>query len=281
MFKKLGRLIRTIILAPIITGAAYLLAIMPRIWGRPSMGSFTQKYFAHRGLYDNSSDAPENSLKAFKKAVDRGYGIELDVQLTKDKKVVVAHDFDLKRICGVDKKIADLTYKELKKYKIFDSDCTIPTFAQVLEVVNGKVPLIIEYKLPSFNTQVCEIVDEMLESYNGDYMIESFHPMAVYWYKKNRPNVFRGILSSDYKADGSAEGYSPIVMSMSKNLLFNFLIKPDFIAYDCRFYNNTSRNICMNLYKTTSVAWTIKSQKELEERRCDYDLFIFEGFIPN
>ena len=89
MFKKLGRLIRTIILAPIITGAAYLLAIMPRIWNRPSMGSFTQKYFAHRGLHDNSSDAPENSLKAFKKAVDRGYGIELDVQLTKDKKVVV------------------------------------------------------------------------------------------------------------------------------------------------------------------------------------------------
>ena len=281
MFKKLKGLVRTIILAPIITGVGYLLAIMPRIFNKPEMGSFTQKYFAHRGLYDNSTNAPENSLRAFKKAIDRGYGIELDVQLTKDKKVVVAHDFDLKRICGVDKRIADLTYKELKQYKIFDSNCTIPTFAKVLELVDGKVPLIIEYKMPSFKTEVCEIVDEMLESYSGDYMVESFHPMAVYWYKKNRPNVFRGILSSDYASDNSAEGYSPIVMSMSKNLLFNFLIKPDFIAYDCRFYNNTSRKICMNLYNATSVAWTIKSQKELNDRRADYDLFIFEGFIPN
>lgn len=281
MFKMLKRLIKTIIVAPIITGIGYLIAIMPRILGRPSMGSFTQKYFAHRGLYDNSSDAPENSLNAFRRAVDRGYGIELDVQFTKDKKVVVAHDYDLKRICGVDKKIADLTYEQLKKYKIFDSKCSIPTFLEVLELVDGKVPLIIEFKLPDFKTQICEIVDEMLEGYKGDYMIESFNPLAVYWYKKNRPDVFRGILSSDYVADGSAEGQSPIVMSMSKNLLFNFLIKPDFIAYDCRFYNNTSRRICMNLYKATSVAWTIKSQKELEDRRCDYDLFIFEGFIPN
>ena len=280
MLRKIGNIIRTIILAPFITAIGYLFMIMPRIFTSPGIKRFTLWYYAHRGLHDNNTDAPENSINAFEKAVEHGYGIELDVQLTRDKKVVVCHDFDLKRICGVDKKIADMTYDELLRYNILDSDCKIPLFSEVLKVIDGKVPIIIEYKLSNLDTGICEIVNEMLLSYNGMYMIESFNPMITYWYKKNRPDVVRGILASDYELGGGAEDNSRIILMMSKNLLFNWLIKPDFIAYDCRFYTNHSRQACRKVFKAPSVAWTIKSQEELDARSDDYDIFIFEGFIP-
>ena len=281
MGKCISKLFRKILFAPVVTGIGYLAAIMPRMFQRPTFELIEKKrLYAHRGLYDNKTDAPENSMKAFKKAIDAGFGIELDVQLTKDERVVVFHDFDLKRICNVDKKVKDLTYAEISKLNILDTDCKIPLFEDVLELVDGKVPLIIEYKLPDFKTDICEIVDGMLQYYNGSYCIESFHPMAVFWYRIKRPEVVRGILSSDYVATGDVEGASPIVMSMSKNLLFNFIIRPDFVAYDCRFFTNPSRQICKKLFKAPSVAWTIKSQKELELRQDDYDVFIFEGFIP-
>lgn len=281
MGKGICKFVKKVLFAPVVTGIGYLFAIMPRMTGRPTFELIEKKrLYAHRGLYDNKTDAPENSMKAFKKAVDAGFGIELDVQLTKDERVVVFHDFSLKRMCNVDKKVNELTYAELSKLTLLDTDCRIPLFEDVLELVNGKVPLIIEYKLPSFKTDVCEIVDEMLQYYNGSYCVESFHPMAVLWYRIKRPEVVRGILSSDYVATGDVEDNSPLVMSMSKNLLFNFIIRPDFVAYDSRFFTNPSRQICKKWFKAPSVAWTIKSQKELELRKDDYDVFIFEGFIP-
>ena len=91
----------------------YLLMIMPRMINRPDFTPFQGRLYAHRGLHDNETNAPENSLNAFQKAVDAGYGIELDVQLTKDEIMVVCHDFDLKRICGADVKVRDLTFEEL------------------------------------------------------------------------------------------------------------------------------------------------------------------------
>ena len=280
MASKIINVIRTILLAPFITATGYLLLIMPRMKRRPGYKRFTLWHYAHRGLHNNATDAPENSMNAFKKAVDKGFGIELDVQLTKDDRIVVCHDFDIKRIAGVDKKIADMTYDELKSYKIMGTDSTVPLFTDVLELVDGKVPLIIEYKMPSFDTKICEMVDKILEGYRGMYMIESFHPIVSYWYKKNRPGIIRGILSSDYELGGGSDGAPKPVLLASKNLLFNFLIKPDFVAYDCRFYNNLSRVICKRLFKAPAVAWTIKSQDELEARADDYDMFIFEGFLP-
>lgn len=281
MKKGKSKLVRKVLFAPVITGIGYLFTIMPRMVGRPNFESIEKKrLYAHRGLFDNETDAPENSIRAFKKAVDAGFGIELDVQLTKDERVVVFHDFNLKRMCDVDKKVNELTYEELSKLTLLDTDCKIPLFKDVLELVDGKVPLIIEYKLSSSKTDICEIVDRMLQNYNGSYCIESFHPMAILWYRMNRPEITRGILASDYVATGNVEDNSAIVMSMSKNLLFNSIIRPDFVAYDIRFFTNPSRQICKKWFKALSVAWTIRSQEELELRKDDYDVFIFEGFIP-
>ncbi len=257
----------------------YLLMIMPRMGKRPDFRPFTGRLYAHRGLHDNKTNAPENSMNAFAKAVDAGYGIELDVQLTKDQKMVVCHDFDLKRICGKDVKIRDLTYEELQQYPIYQSDQTIPTFAEVLKLVDGKVPLIIEYKIPGMDTKVCEMADELLQSYHGLYCVESFHPLAVLWYRRNHKEIVRGILSDSYIKEGFDE-MPKIVYGITHHLLVNFLIRPDFVAYNHKYHGDWSRTLCRKLYHAPAVAWTIKSQKQLEERRDDFDIFIFDSFVP-
>lgn len=121
----------------------YLFLVAPRMFKRADRTPFMNVHYAHRGLFDNDSNAPENSLAAFKKAVEAGYGIELDVQLSKDKKLVVFHDATLKRMCGVDGKVWEYTLEELKKFHLKNSKEQIPTFEEFLQVVDGKVPFIL------------------------------------------------------------------------------------------------------------------------------------------
>lgn len=235
--------------------------------------------YAHRGLHDNETDAPENSMKAFAKAVEAGYGIEMDIQLSKDGIPVVFHDFTLDRICGVEGKVCDFTYEELQEYTLCKSEERIPRFEDVLKLVGGRVPLIVEYKLVGNDTSVCVAGDKLLKEYDGIYCIESFHPFALHWYRKNNKKVMRGQLSYSFKKeDGSRRSLLDIALA---NLLFNFITKPDFVAYDHKDYRNRARGICRYVYGGLAVAWTIKSQDELDERREDFDLFIFDSFIPD
>ena len=255
----------------------YLFLISPRLFHRPSYQPFLGWHYAHRGLHDNESNAPENSMAAFKKAVDSGYGIELDVQLTKDRIAVVFHDETLNRVCGVDGKVRDYTLKELQKFTLCKSQERIPTFAEVLELVSGKTPLIVEIKVHEPAANVCEKADELLQAYKGLYCIESFHPFAVAWYKKNRPAVVRGQLSSRFK---SSDYGSKLEHFAVQNLLTNVLCRPDFIAYNHENKVSLSRSLCRRLFSCLSVAWTIRSQQQLDSCRDDFDLFIFERFIP-
>ena len=176
----------------------YLLLVSPKMIHRADRSSFLKnKFYAHRGLFDNESDAPENSLAAFQKAVEVGYGMEMDVQLTKDDQLVVFHDATLKRMCGVEGNVWDYTLEELKQFKLAKTDETIPSFEEVLNLVAGRTPLIVEYKLDRPLTKVCELGDQLLSQYQGVYCIESFHPFALMWYKKHRPEVMRGQLSGN------------------------------------------------------------------------------------
>lgn len=260
--------------------ALYLLAIMPRMIKRPDRSLFMNHLYAHRGLHRNGGVAPENSLAAFQKAVDAGLGIELDVQLTKDKEVVVFHDFTLERICGVKGKVCDYTFEELQQFSLAGSDQKIPKFTDFLEVVDGKVPFILEYKVEWMNPEVCPLTNEILKDYKGVYCIESFNPTALLWYKKNRPDVFRGILSENYFKENEAP--KPFVLAVALWwMLTNFLIKPDFQAYNHKHYKNISRRLCKSLFRSTAVAWTIKSQEQLDARQADFDMFIFDSFVPN
>ena len=256
----------------------YMSAIMPRMTHRPDYSSLMGYYYAHRGLHDNSSDAPENSIPAFLKAVGSGYGIELDVQLTKDRIPVVFHDDTLKRVCGISGSVKDYTYTELSQFHLFDTEETIPKLSDVLALVDGQVPLIIEIKFPENPTTVCQYTEFVLRNYKGTYCIESFHPLAVKWFKDHRPELIRGQLSSNFfKSDDDPHPSETLVHL----LVTNFISKPDFIAYDHRYKNNLSRLICRYVYKSLSISWTIRSQEDLDTCQDDFDLFIFEGFIPN
>ena len=161
--------------------ALYLLMIMPRIINKPSREPFTGVLYAHRGLFDNESDAPENSMAAFKKAVDGGYGIECDVQLSKDGVPVIFHDFTLERVTGQKGKVIDYTYDELLNFNLMNSQEKIPRFEDFLKMVDGKVPLIVELKIERFDVSVCSKADELLSKYKGVYCIESFNPFGVHF----------------------------------------------------------------------------------------------------
>lgn len=251
----------------------YLFMIAPRMLHKPERGAFYGVHYAHRGLYDNDSEAPENSLEAFRRAVESGYGIEFDVQLSKDGIPVVFHDASLKRMCGVEGNVWEYTLAELSKMRLANSEQTIPTFEQVLGVIDGKVPIIIEYKMDRVDTQVCELGNQILQKYQGPYCVESFHPLAVYWYRKNRPDVMRGQLSENF----AKRSKKRLHLRMMTYLLTNFLTRPDFIAYNHEDADNVSRNLC-RWFGGLSVAYTIKNREQYQSAKDQFDLFIFDSF---
>lgn len=252
----------------------YLFLIAPRMFKGADRTPFMGYHYAHRGLFDNHSDAPENSLLAFQKAVAAGYGMELDVQLSKDNQLVIFHDASLKRMCGVEGKVWEYTLEELQQMKLADSEETIPTFQDFLKIVDGKVPFILEYKLDRPQTQVCRLANEVLKEYQGPYCVESFHPLAVLWYRKNRPDILRGQLSEEFFREEKNKGKH--VLTLASFLLLNFAGRPDFIAYNHLHANNISRRVCKML-GALSVTYTIKSTDEYQRNKKNFDLFIFDS----
>ncbi len=253
----------------------YFLAIMPRVWGRPDQRSLKGWYYAHRGFYNNDKKAPENSMRAFERAVEKGYGIELDVQLTKDKKPVVFHDFTLKRVCKEDGKVSDYTYEQLKQFRLFQTDQRIPLLSEVLKLVGGRVPLIVELKIERTDLSVCPATAALLERYQGPYCIESFNPLGLFWFRWKYPRIVRGQLSDNFPRETGRNG---IIEQCLRHLLFNWLTKPDFIAYHCKYPGALSRWLCRHLYGATAVAWTVRSSAEKKKLEKEFDLFIFEHF---
>ena len=258
---------------------AYPLLIIPRMFRRPDYSPFMDLYVAHRGLHNNKGEAPENSCLAFKKAIEAGYGIELDIQLSKDKIPVVFHDYTLKRVCGREGRVEDYTFKELHQMSLMGSKETIPSFEQVLELVDGRVPLIIELKIEHTDLSLCQIALEYLKKYKGVYCIESFNPLGLRWFKRNDKRIIRGQLSSDFMKD--KEDGNKVLYWLLSRLLLNFLSKPDFIAYRYKHPHMTSLAIVRELYQLPTAAWTIQNQKMLEESKPYFKTFIFDSFIPD
>lgn len=265
----------SVIIIFLVAGIFYLFLIMPRRKG-PDSSAFRGWHYAHRGLHDKK-EAPENSLAAFRRAVAAGYGIELDVQLSRDGIPVVFHDETLKRVCGAAGKIKDYTYEELQQFCLCGSQERIPKLEEVLKLVSGRVPLIIEIKYHWKIEDTCAAADQLLREYEGIYCVESFHPMVLIWYKKHRPQIMRGQLSTNFfAANKNTEWYYFLL----QHLLTNAVTKPDFIAYDRRYKDNISRILCRKLYKCLSVAWTTRSQIEMNADKGEFDLMIFEHFLP-
>lgn len=233
---------------------------------------FMYRNFAHRGLHKRDKSVPENSIAAFERASAKGYGMELDVQLSKDGEVVVFHDDTLNRVCGVDSRVDEKTYAELKKMSLCGTEETIPLFSEVLKTVRGRGPLIVELKNGRSNRELCEKTYELLKVYNGEYCIESFNPFIVRWFRKNAPEIVRGQLASpprDY--GGEVNNISAFVLG---NLLLNFMARPQFIAYKIAPKPFTVK-LCEAL-GAMKVCWT--SHDWVNEK--SYDVVIFEFYKP-
>jgi len=237
-----------------------------RVNGLPSL------MYAHRGLHGNG--VPENSLSAFILAKERKLGVELDVQLTLDKKLVVFHDDNLKRMCGVDKKISELTWNQLKKFRLNNTDESIPLFSEVLNVLDG-MPVICEIKSypGDSTTDICGSVSREISNYKGFVCIESFNPFAVQWFRKKHPDILRGQLSMNFMKNRKVMRF--IDAFLMTHLLVNFISRPDFIAYrfkDCSF----GYFLCRKLFHPIIVVWTLRSRDLCEEMEKEYQGIIFE-----
>lgn len=235
--------------------------------------------YAHRGLHDKPF-VPENSLLAFRRAVEKGYGAELDVHLLKDGGLAVIHDSSLERTAGVNVDIEDLTLDQLKNYQLEGTTEMIPTFRQVLDIFEGQAPLIIELKSTNCNAAaLCEAVCTALKTYHGAYCIESFDPRCIWWLKRNRPDIIRGQLSQNFLR--KTAGMGKVVDFILTFLLSNLLCKPDFIAYKYEDRKNLSNLLCLNLWCLQGASWTITNQADFETCMEENLLPIFEQFEPD
>lgn len=244
---------------------------------RGQMEKYKSVKYAHRGLHDGGR--AENSLSAFRAAVEHGYGIELDVRLSRDGELVVFHDPTLNRVCGIEGRVIDMTAEELSKVSLSDTGEGVPTFSQVLKLVDGAVPLLIEIKMEGDEKGVAEKLCAELDGYKGDYIVESFNPIALRIMKKRKPEVLRGILSTRYEDIEKYKGKF-LYCTLLQGLYLNFLFRPDFIAYDKEGHAVKNLRKIRMKYGTPLLAWTVKNgEDEAEAISYGFDSIIFEGYM--
>lgn len=246
--------------------------------GHPGLEGLKGWGYAHRGLHGNG--IPENSMAAFRAALDGGYGIELDIHLMRDGNLAVIHDASLLRTAGADVRIEDLTAADLENYRLEGTDEKIPLFRDVMALYEGKAPMIVELKSVDGNhNALAEAACELMKDYTGAYCMESFDPRCVAWLRKNRPEIIRGQLTENFVAHDNK--LNPAIRFALTHNLLNFSTVPDFVAYkfDDRKDSITTA-LCRNVWDIQGVSWTIRSQEDYDTALREGWLPIFEGFTP-
>jgi glycerophosphoryl diester phosphodiesterase len=233
-------------------------------------------YFAHRGLYHKEKAIPENSMAAFQNAIDHHYGIELDIQLSSDELMFVFHDDDTKRMtsfCGI---LEELDSKMIKGLRLESTEERIPLFSEVLKLVSGKVPLLIELKTTKRRALAVKNVLGLIKDYQGDFAFCSFDPLILLELKKQAPQYLRG-LNMEYCLDH--EKYSLFTRVILHNALLNFLIKPDYLSLDYTFKSSVYF-FTRTLFKGFGMMWALPSQEKENKIRSQCETVIFEDYLP-
>lgn len=227
---------------------------------------------AHRGVH-NEKDIIENSLEAFKEAVNKNYIIELDVHFLKDGEVVVFHDDNIERMTGINKNLKDCTYDEIRNIKLLNKNTYIPKFSDVLKLVDGKVPTLIELKNDNKVGLLESSLVQILKKYNGKYAVQSFNPLSIMWFKNNYPNIIRGQLVCKFK-NKKMDNIKKFIL---KTMFFNIITNPDFISHsvDDLSYKEVNK-IKKNKF---ILGWTVRNKERYDELIKYYDNLICEKFI--
>jgi len=267
-------------LALIITGSViaallviYLILIAPG--KRGNIKEFTTVSYAHRGLHGEG--IAENSISAFRAAVEAGYGIELDVRLSKDGKLVVFHDDTLDRVCGVRGRVDAFTAEELANMRLSGTEDGVPLFDDVLSLVDGKVPLLVEIKEDAGKYGVSTAAAERLATYGGRFIVESFNPLSLMNMKKRLPTALRGVLSQQFTRD---KNYRKPMYFALQLLLLNRLASPAFVAYNHEHAGALSLRLFRALFRGTTFAWTTRSPEDHVKASKAFSACIFEYYLP-
>ncbi len=240
------------------------------------MNWIVDKPIAHRGLHSGDAEIPENSIASFNEAIKHGYPIEIDIHPTTDGKIVVFHDDELDRMTELEGYTYEHSSKELCEASLMGTKEKIPLFSDVLECVDGQVPLLIEMKQKSTDIGTFEQkVIDYLDGYKGEFSIQSFNPLVMKWFVENAPHIKRGMLSGDFRDEDDMPIHRKIALS---NYMLNFLSKPDFIAYDLRCLPHIAVSISKR--NKPLVAWTVKTEEDLQKAKKLCDNHIFEGLLP-
>jgi glycerophosphoryl diester phosphodiesterase len=232
---------------------------------------------AHRGLHSLDKSIPENSMKAFELAIEKNYGIEMDINVLKDGTVVVFHDHHLKRLVpGRSELLSELNYNDIKDLKLLESNERISTLKEVLDFVNGRVPLLIELKPLGEKRVLCENFWETIKDYQGKYGIHSFSPWILKWFKNNHPDVIRGQITEYFRSNSKMKRISKYLM---KSMFFNKITKPDFVNYGIIDLPN---KYCDKAFKKglCIIAYASHSQEQFDMVKKHYNNSVFEYFIP-
>lgn len=268
-----------ILLLLLIVSELFLFARLCRN-GHPDWRVLRMFRYAHRGFHDKPL-IPENSMAAFRRAIENLYGAELDVHLMADGNLAVIHDASLLRTAGADVRIEDLTLTDLAKYRLEGTQERIPLFSEVLELFEGRTPLIVELKSERGNyKELTAAAVAMLDRYQVNYCIESFDPRCLIWLRKNRPEIVRGQLAENFLRHGDGAPQSTLTLWALGKLLLNFLTRPDFIAYRYEDRRCAAVTICRRLFRVQEVNWTITKKEEMRHAERLGNLVIFERFDP-
>lgn len=257
--------------------ALYLLLLRGHA-GRAGMEVLRSYYYAHRGLHGNG--IPENSMAAFRRALEHGYGIELDIHLMKDGSLAVIHDSSLQRTANQNVDIEDLTKEDLPSCFLQGTTETIPLFSDVMALFEGKAPMIVELKPRGDNyAELTQAAVKIMENYNGPYCMESFDPRCIKWLHDHAPHIIRGQLACNFMKGSSA--ISPVLRFALTHNLLNFATVPDFIAYEFGARKATPNNaLCRKIWGIQGVSWTIRSLEDFHTAVDEGWIPIFESFIP-
>lgn len=272
--------------AGLLGASCAVVAPRPRSYERERIWAYLRRFrYAHRGLHDPSLGIPENSIPAFERAAGLGFGSELDVHLTSDRRLVVVHDSDLARLTGEQAIVEELSLPELAQLRLGGTGERIPLFSEVLGVYGRqgmKIPLIVEVKTRDDNyAQLAAAVMEELDRHALIFCMESFDPRVVQWLRLNRGDVFRGQLAQNFLLAGDGTGRGPLADCAATLLAANVFTRPDFVAYRWSDRLMPPAMLSTRVMGAAYAGWTLHSPAELLACERRGGIGIFEGFVPD
>ncbi len=262
------------------TTVAWAYAIKPRIKDKPDLTLFSTYDYANGGCHDFGHNKPENSKESFEEALRHGYGIVMDVRVSRDGVPVAFADHELWRMCGAEGKVEQTSCKQLKELRLLNTDMTIPTLQEALDIVDGQVPVLLNIRSWKENSGfLCARISEVLDKYEGIIAVESLDYKVVRWFRLYRPNIIRGQMT-ERRSVGKFDIGAYLCRFVREWLLTNVMTRPDFIACHLADRGGISLRFCKILYHVPLVYWTICTTQEYETARDDDAVVVFEDIEP-